>query len=334
MASESDSVQATTIQALSTSVYPAIAMIAGMKLDVFTPLSDGPKTVDEIAAALSVQSGKLRPLMHALVVAKLVEVEAGRFRNTSESDKFLVKGRPLYRGNSAMHWATLWEAALETADSIRAGAPMAKHDFAEMSAAELEAFHFGSAGGAAAAGRELARRFDFAGYKSFLDIAGGSGALAMAVTEAWPQLDATVVDLPGVVPITRKFLDQAGAGDRIDVLGIDLVRESLGAEYDAAAMRSLIQVLSPEDAARAMLNVGAAIRPGGVLHILGIVLDDSRTAPLESVGMGLVFVNFYDDGGAYTEGEYREWLAAAGFKDIERAMITDAHSIITARKAD
>jgi hypothetical protein len=78
--------------------------------------------------------------------------------------------------------------------------------------------------------------------------------------------------------------------------------------------------------------MGAALQPGGRLYIVGRILDDSRLAPVESVGFDLVFLNIFDDGRAYTEGEYRAWLTAAGFAEIERVPLPEGVSIITARK--
>ena len=46
----------------------------------------------------------------------------------------------------------------------------------------------------------------------------------------------------------------------------------------------------------------------------------------------LNYLNIYDGGQAYTEGEYRSWLDAAGFENIERVIISNGESIISARK--
>jgi hypothetical protein len=47
------------------------------------------------------------------------------------------------------------------------------------------------------------------------------------------------------------------------------------------------------------------------------VLDDSRLAPTNAVGINLVFLSIYDGGQSYTEGEHRGWLAEAGFGQVE-----------------
>jgi len=90
--------------------------------------------------------------------------------------------------------------------------------------------------------------------------------------------------------------------------------------------------LSPEDALQALTHIGAALHPGGRLYIVGRILDDSRLAPVDTVGFNVVFLNIFDDGRAYTEGEHRTWLTAAGFAEIERVLLPEGVSIMTARK--
>jgi hypothetical protein len=47
------------ISRLTGAVYPAFALLAGMQLDLFTPLKYGPMSAEQIAAALGVGSAKL-----------------------------------------------------------------------------------------------------------------------------------------------------------------------------------------------------------------------------------------------------------------------------------
>jgi hypothetical protein len=75
----------TTIFRHAFTVYTPLAMLAGMQLDVFTPLKDGPMTGPALAGALGVRPDKLQPL-YALVNAELLTVEEDRFANTPEAD--------------------------------------------------------------------------------------------------------------------------------------------------------------------------------------------------------------------------------------------------------
>ena len=111
----------------------SIAMMAGMQLDVFTPLKDSPKTLEQVAEAIEVNPRKLRPLMHALVVAGLLNIDDGLFRNTSEADHFLVKGNLAYMGGLSSLLSFQWSAMLNSAESIKTGVPQSKIDFSVMS---------------------------------------------------------------------------------------------------------------------------------------------------------------------------------------------------------
>lgn len=84
-----------------------------------TPIK--PETIerleDAVPAALATRIGcdaeRLQRLLHALVVAGLLEKRAdGAFANRPEADAFLVEGRPGYRGGGHKLTAHLWEVDL------------------------------------------------------------------------------------------------------------------------------------------------------------------------------------------------------------------------------
>lgn len=53
------------IDRLNHALYPSLAMLAGMQLDVFPPLADGSMTTADLATKLGVGAAKLDPLLHA-----------------------------------------------------------------------------------------------------------------------------------------------------------------------------------------------------------------------------------------------------------------------------
>jgi ubiquinone/menaquinone biosynthesis C-methylase UbiE len=321
-----------TVEKLASAVYPSFAMLAGMQLDLFTPLKDGPMRAEQLAAALGVRADKLQPLLYALVAAELLTVKDDRFSNTPEADHFLVRGKLTYRGGRHERLLPQWLGVLKTAETIRTGLPQDKHDFSTMSEEGLRSLYRGNHAEAVAAGRDLAARYDFTVYRNLLDVGGGTGALAIALTGACPQLRATVVDLPTVTPITQRYVAEAGATDRIQVVAADVVSDPVKGSFDVTILRSLIQVLSPDQARRALKNVSQVIKPGGAIYILGAILDDSRLSPPEIVLLNINFLNIYDEGQAYTGREYRDWITEAGFVDFKRVILPNERSIVTARK--
>ena len=133
MAADTSTLQPTTMQQLASAVYPSFAMLAGMQLDVFTPLNDGPLTAAQLADVLGVNAEKLSRLLYALVTAELLTVDGDRFANTPEAQQFLIKGKPTYLGGRHENFSEMWEALLHTAETIRTGVPQCKKDFATLS---------------------------------------------------------------------------------------------------------------------------------------------------------------------------------------------------------
>lgn len=333
MTAETSPPQPTTIQKLATAVYPSFAMLAGMQLDVFTPLKDGPMTAEQLAAVLGVKAEKLSPLLYALVAAELLTVEGERFANTAEAEQFLVKGKPTYIGGQQGHLSRWWHAIMETSESIRIGEPQAPVvDVAEATPEALEAFFRRRYPDTYQRGQELVTRYDLSSVQTLVDIGGGEGGLSIAVTDTHPHIQATVVDQPTVTPITQRVIEEAGATERVTVLAADVVNETLRGTFDVAVLSSFIQVLSPVEGRDALLHVYDALKPGGVIYIRGAILDNSRLSPLAMVGLSLFYLNIFAQGGTYAEHEYRDWLTEAGFVDCERMILPDAHSFIRAQK--
>jgi len=323
-----------TIDKLAAGIYPSLAMLAGMELGVFTALGKGALNSKELASTLSVSERRLQPLLYALVAAGLLTLDNGGFANTLESRHYLVKGSPTFIGNLHIRYRIWWEAVLQTAATIREDRPVAGLDFSTLSPEEIRKDFSSRDSGNRAAGRTLAKQFNFSQFKHLADVGGAAGSLALGAAEICPNLRLSLVDLPSTVAVARKYLAERGEEDRIEVIAADITSEPLSARFDVAVMRNLIQVLSPEQARQAIMNVGQALEPGGMLLVIGHVVDDTRLSPPDIVSYGLVFINLYQEGGAYTEGEYRNWLTEAGLSKIVRHLQPDATSVIVARIAD
>jgi SAM-dependent methyltransferase len=321
-----------TIRKLAFNVFPSIAMMAAVKLEIFTHLSEGTMDAEEVADSLGVNASRLRPLLYALVAYDLLKVKDGRFSNTPEADHFLSSTSPDYMGHTLELWESLWGVTDFTVDSIRTGEPKAKHDYSKLPKEELEnvlgLLHHGTV----MVARQLLIQYDFSDYRTLIDVGGGTGGLAITIAEQCPNIQATVLELPNVAYLTQNFIDKSGISDRLKVVAADVVHDSLSGSYDVAVLKALIQVLSPDEGQIVLRNVYNILEPGGRIFIVGRILDDSHTAPLIDVAFSLVMLNVYEKGQAFTEGEYRDWLMNAGFKDIQRNILPNHFQIITASK--
>jgi len=314
-------------------IYSSLALLAGMQLDVFSVLRDEPRSAEEIAGQLKVDAKQLRFLLYALVAAELLTVSEGRFANTEESTFYLAKGGPGYFGDIHSVIAPMWQAAFLTAETIRTGIPQHKveYDMDVLPEAEIAAFH-GMHKLSMMSVRNLTGYVDFSQHRHIVDIGGGTGAIAIGIAQAFPELQATVVDLPSITSITEQFVQKSPAKSRIRILSENVVKKPLQGNYDAAILRAFTQVLAADDARAAIKNTASALIPGGKMYIVAQVLDDSRSEPAVVALANLAFLSLYEGGQAYTESEYRTWLEDAGFTDVKREMLTRNDTIISATK--
>jgi threonine dehydrogenase-like Zn-dependent dehydrogenase len=183
-------------------------------------------------------------------------------------------------------------------------------------------------------GRVLARRFDFSRYRSVVDVGGGSGGLVAALCEAYPELRGTLFDLPQACSLAASILRECPGGDRVAIEPGDILVAPPREIHDAALIKSVMQVFGPADAARAIANSAAAVRPGGEVYVVvGVgLLDDDRLGPAYSVFRNVTFMNIYPAGASYTEGEYVAWLVAAGCGDIVRVRLPSDADVLRATK--
>ena len=159
-----------------------------------------------------------------------------------------------------------------------------------------------------------------------------SGGMAITLAELCPEIQATVIELPSVTPITEVIVKESEVAHRVTVASQDVVAGPITGTYDVAVMRSFIQALPMEQARQAINNVGEVIEPNGMIYIIGAMLDNTRLTPHETVLSNLTSLNSYEDAQAYTEQEHEDWLAEAGFTDFTRVVLPNSHSIMTGRK--
>jgi hypothetical protein len=329
-----DAIRPSTIDRLEGAVPAALAMLAGLELGVFTRLGGGPLDAAALAGGIDCGEERLQRLLHALVLVGLLQKHGDVFSNSAEADAFLVEGKPGYRGSQHKLTAHLWETDLKTAQSIRTGVPAAPHDFSKASDDDLLKLFAELHPGTIETAKDLLQAFDFSAVRAVIDIGGGSGGLVATLCAAVPAMRGTLLELPRCAGLIEPMLRATPGGARVAIeLGDIVAAPPRHADYEAAILRAVVQVLGPEAAARAIRNAAACLKPGGSLAIIGGgILDDDRLGPPDAVYLNLTFLNFYADGRAHTESAHRAWLAEAGCNSVRRLRLPSGRSAIVATK--
>jgi hypothetical protein len=161
---------------------PALAILAGLRLDLFTQIGTRPQSVTELATAMAWDERRLDALLRALVALYLVDIlEAQgdpRFLCTPVAARWLCSTSPEFDGQDRDLAPRLWAAGLTVAASIRMGQSTAPHAVGG-GTADTAAFLQGLHPAAIAAGRRLGRLGWLDDCRDVIDVGGGSGGLAL-----------------------------------------------------------------------------------------------------------------------------------------------------------
>jgi precorrin-6B methylase 2 len=174
---------------------------------------------------------------------------------------------------------------------------------------------------------------DVQGWRRLLDMGGGHGLYSVAFTALNPKLEAYVFDLPRIVPVTSKYVEEYDA-ERVHILPGDFYTDDIGRDYDAV-FSSFNQ--SSNDPAL-IPKLKQALKPGGDL-ILRRFKDSSREGALKTLDWNLlsfegkqVGSKAHSSGPVVDRATYIKQLKAAGFTSINIVSVDKMSEIVFARK--
>jgi precorrin-6B methylase 2 len=313
------------------------------ELDLFARLSgtDG-HTVDELAEILSIGRRPAELLVTACASIGLLERRDGRYVNSALADEFLVPGKAYHFGG----WVQMLDRRLYPAwgrltGAVRTDRPTSwnpdeqAHLFdsedPELLALFWEAMHSLST----LTARELGAHFDLSDSTALLDVGGGSGAYDIELCRRYPDLRATVFNLPPVCEIASKKIEAAGEEDRIAVAPGDFLADpELPAGHDVVLLSMIMHDWTPEQDLTILRKCFAALPPGGRIAISELLVNDEKTGPPAAALMSLNMLVETVGGRNYTAREYEQWLYATGFVDVQTVLFEapGANGVVLARK--
>ncbi len=299
-------------------------LIAGIELDLFTHLAEGKRTAKEIARAAKASERGARRLLDALVGLGYLNKKGNRYGLKPVSEKFLVRGKESYVGDTAQTTRLRWDTWARLTQAVKTGRPVLTLDKGYFSKLVKAIFprNFAAAQAAVAGLAEKARQQ----IRNILDVAAGSGAWSLAFARAIPAVRVTVIDFPEVTPVTRRFARRFGVADRYDFVEGDLHEIAFGRNrYDLVILGHILHSEGQTWGRKLVRKSHRALRSGGLLLIAEVIPNDTRTGPWLPLLFSLNMLLHTEQGDVFTMREYCQWLRQAGFRKI-RTIPAPAHS--------
>ncbi|MFL6450841.1 MAG: class I SAM-dependent methyltransferase [Bryobacteraceae bacterium] len=300
-------------------------MFAAVELGIFDQLSGRSAPAEQLAEMLAVKSSALSRLLDGCVSLGLLARTADGYQNTAVADRFLVGQSPAalngYIKFSNESLFKLWDRLEE---AVREGTNRWTQVFGNRDAlfdhyfrSDEKAANFlgGMHGFGQLSSPPAVRAFDLGRFTHLVDLGGATGHLAIVACEAYPNLRATVLDLPKVEKFARAYISRSSAADRIDFAGRDFFVDDL-TSADLYSLGRIIHDWSDERTLPLLRKVFAALPSGGALLIQETILNADRSGPQPSLMQDLNML-VCTDGRERTFLEYRGLLESAGFSSVE-----------------
>lgn len=291
-------------------------LLTGVRLDVFSPLDGKPKSAQEVAGRIGAHEPTLTLLLNALVAMRLLAKEGELYRNSSAAERHLVRHSSEYVGHLLLLHDAEWNNWGKLEDAIRTGRrSVDRHVFetdTELGSHVLAVLHrIGRQ-----SGPDFARGLQLSGPVRMLDLGGGAGTNAIAFCQVYPELTATVFDLPATLNMTERTVKDTGLESRILFRAGDFNKDELGGPYDVVLMSDILHYQTFDANEALARKVFDHLAPGGRLIIKDRFLDEAGTGPAWTTAFALHILVNTQQGGCYKTSDAMQWITKAGFSSV------------------
>lgn len=297
-------------------------LMAAMELDLFTELSKKPASIPALAPRLGITERGAEKFLTCCLSLGLVKREGDVFKNAEETEKYMVKGKPSYMADYLLHMAKRsypdWGRIAETLKGKgRAGG---EGQYRRLSFDPREARALTEAGytGSIAAGRLLAKFYDFSPYKLLLDLGGGSGAYSIAAVRKYPNLKAIVFDFPAITEVAREFIAKDALSASISTHDGDFLKDPLPGGADIILNSGNLHAYGSDSARQLYKKAFDVLPSGGAMIVIDYMLEDDRSGPPVAAFIDLGQYFSSDEGRTHTAAEVSGYLTDAGFEVLGR----------------
>jgi hypothetical protein len=298
--------------------WSTCALHAGVKLNVFTPLSGATLPASELAKKLDCDARGLAMLLNALAAMELLEKQGESYTATPFAAMFLSRTSPEYLGHIIMHHHHLMSGWTNLDQAVKNGQPVRERASHEDVESSRESFLMGMFNLAMQIAPKIVPEIDLSGRRRLIDLGGGPGTYAIHFCQQNPELQAVVCDLPTTRGFAEQTIERFGLSDRISFVARDFESEEVPTGFDVAWLSHILHGMGPKDCGKVLKKALSALEPGGLILVQEFILDDSKDAPLFPALFSLNMLLGTPEGQSYSQGELFDMLTASGATDLRR----------------
>ncbi|MCR6545568.1 DUF2284 domain-containing protein [Dehalobacterium formicoaceticum] len=322
------------LEDLATGYWFSEVLFTAVEMDIFSSLEPVGKTLEELVQGTELNESGLKRFMKALCALGLVSANGSTYYNGQMAAKYLVRGREDYQGDSILwrkhifdNWRSLKDCLLE---GTRVVYSPVEDDLTEL---EERNRWYSSAMGSVARNKaeEILPFFrDLSLTGNILDVGAGTGSIAAAFLETYPESQATLLDLDAVLVYAQEQLS-GKFGERIKYFPANIL-ESWPVEegqFDLVILSNIVHAYGEEEISLILKRAAACLKPEGYLLIHDFFFEHGHEkAALFDLNM---FVNTFN-GKVFSIHWIREQLQELGLAVTEMVPLSSDTSLIFGAK--
>jgi O-methyltransferase domain len=294
--------------------------VAACRLRLPDLVAAGHGDPDELSSLTGTDPGSLRRALRGLAAWGFFgEDSDGKYRATAVSEAFR-SDQPGLRDMAMMLSKEGYASWGELMYTLETGKPVFDHIYGmsrweKMAEDPEDAALFNAAMVATSkrVGNEFAGAYDFNGVGVAVDVAGGNGALLLAVLRKLPAARGILFDLPAGLAGARQLMDDGGVSDRVAIVEGSFF-ESVPAGGDLYMLKSIIHDWDDEHAVQILSTCRRAMHPAARLVLVERFIPERMDSPDDYLGtvMSDLHMMVVLGGRERTTQEYSALFKAAG----------------------
>jgi SAM-dependent methyltransferase len=299
----------------SVAYWRSSVLFTAIELDLFSSLSDG-DTLAQLADRIAVPQRGLAMLVDSLVALDLLHRDGEALRGSELAAAYLRSSSPGYLGDTILFNARSYAAWGDLTAAVRHNRPAMSTthflgDDPQATRNFVHAMHHRALGVA----RCLVDMIDLADSATLLDLGGGPATYSALLAERFPNIQATVIDLPGILAVSAELLADSPARERVTLSPGDIFADEtyFATPHDAVLISGVLHRTEGQATIDFLRKVAPAVRPGGILAISDLFTGGETNGPVLPELFSLHMMLTAEQGQSLPLPEFQGILAAAGF---------------------
>ena len=300
----------------SGSYWMGCTLHASVKLEIYSCIGDTEKTASQISIELNSDLDATTRLLNALVAMGLLIRKNDRYANSIESSIYLQKSSPKYIGYMIMHHHHLVTGWNKLDQAVTTGKPVRKSASHADDLVIRESFLMGMFNNAMHIAPIIVNHVDLSNKTHLLDLGGGPGTYGIHFCMKYPDLKASIFDLPTTKPFAEKIIHRFNMNNRMDFIEGNYIENDIPGSYDVIWLSHILHGEGPEACEHIIAKAVSALTPGGSILIHDFILNDSMDGPVFPALFSLNMLIGTEKGRSYSKQEIGDMLAKSGVIDI------------------